>query len=140
MLRFDLPQIPANVARTEAFVTFVVCLLALAASWPWLMVLLAVQGFIRGVLGHMKCPAHRLWRHVLGRFQAAGKLEDAGAKMFANKILMAAATVSVVLWLSGSSLWMVPAAVLVVFSFLEWALSFCAACWAYGLWYRARGS
>ena len=41
-----------------------------------------------------------------------------------------------VLYFSGSGLWVVPCVVLIVFSCMEWALSFCAACWAYGFWYQ----
>jgi hypothetical protein len=59
--------------------------------------------------------------------------------MFAAKLLFLASAVSVALWLAGSTLWTIPAAVLVVFSFAEWAFSFCAGCWAYTLWYRLRG-
>jgi hypothetical protein len=40
------------------------------------------------------------------------------------------------LYLAGSTLWVVPCIALIVFSTLEWALSFCAACWAYGVWYQ----
>jgi hypothetical protein len=68
--------------------------------------------------------------------QWGGKKENAGAKMFANKILFLASAVSMVLYFSGSGLWVVPCAALIVFSFLEWALSFCVACWAYGFWYQ----
>ena len=41
------------------------------------------------------------------------------------------------LFLGGSALWQVPVMLLLVFSALEWALDFCAGCWAYGAWYRA---
>ena len=61
---------------------------------------------------------------------------NAGAKMFAAKILLLASSVSLVLFLLGNELWKIPCVILIVFSFLEWALSFCAACWVYGLWYR----
>ena len=65
-----------------------------------------------------------------------GKKENACTKEFASKILFLASTVSMVLYFSGSGLWVVPCAALIVFSFLEWALSFCVACWAYGFWYQ----
>lgn len=66
----------------------------------------------------------------------AGKKENAGAKMFANKLLFIAATVASVLFFMDIDLWRVPASILVVFSTLEWALSFCVACWSYGYWYK----
>jgi Domain of unknown function (DUF4395) len=135
MLRFDLPQIPANAARADAFVTWCAAGLALLGL-PYLMPLLAIQGFIRGFFRHGLEPVHKFVSAQLVAGKRGGKLEDAGAKMFANKILFVAATVTTVLWLLGSSMWMVPAGVLFVFSFLEWALSFCAGCWAYSAYYR----
>lgn len=134
MLRFDIPPVAANVARWEAFVTFVVCCLALLGA-PWLMALLAAQAFVRGFLGHHREPMHGVWKRLFEARGWAGKRENAGAKMFAAKILFVASSVAVLLLAVGSPLWVVPVGVLVAFSFLEWALSFCAACWVYGLWY-----
>lgn len=133
MLRFDIPPVNANVARLEAFITFLFCLIALL-GFPYLLPVLAVMGFIRGFFGHYRCPSHRLFSFLMNKAGIAGKKENAGAKMFANKILFIAATVASVLFFMGNEFWKVPAAILVVFSTLEWALSFCAACWAYGFW------
>lgn len=135
MLRFDIPQVWSNVVRLEAVVTSLTCLLALLVS-PWFMALLVLQGAVRGFLGHHRCPAHLAWKALLLRCDLAGKLEDAGAKMFASKVLFVASSASMALFLSGSSLWVVPCSALIAFSTAEWALSFCAACWAYGVWYR----
>ncbi|NLD70362.1 MAG: DUF4395 domain-containing protein [Limnobacter sp.] len=138
MLRFDVPPVYSNVARADAFVTFVLSVAALAFGLPWLFVILAAAGFVRGFFGHSHCPVHRLHRALLEARGWAGKKENAGPKMFAAKLLFVASAASVVLWLLGSPMWQVPAAVLAVFSFAEWAFSFCAACWAYTLWYRLR--
>lgn len=135
MLRFDVPQVWSNVTRWEAFITTVVCVLALTVS-PWVMLLLVVQGFVRGFFGHHRCPAHLLWKKVAEAMQWGGKKENAGAKMFASKVLFIVSSIAMILFLSGSTLWMVPTVALIVFSTLEWALSFCAACWAYGFWYQ----
>ncbi len=135
MLRFDVPQVWSNVIRWEAFITFVVCAVALA-GFPWLMPLLVVQGFVRGFIGHHRCPAHLLWKKVAEARQWGGKKENAGAKMFANKVLFVVSTITMLLYLSGTDLWMVPATALLLFSTMEWAFSFCAACWAYGFWYQ----
>lgn len=135
MLRFDVPQVWSNVIRWEAFMTFVLSIIALLGA-PWVMLILVAQGFVRGFIGHHRCPAHLLWKKIAESRQWGGKKENAGAKMFANKILFLASTVSMVLFFSGSGLWVAPCAVLVVFSAMEWALSFCAACWAYGFWYQ----
>lgn len=135
MLRFDVPPVSANVTRLEAFISFVIAVLALLLS-PWFMVIPLVQGFVRGFFGHFKCPAHRMLNWLLTKNDWIGAKENAGAKMFANKILFIASAVTLALFASGSSLWQVPVSVLIVFTALEWAFSFCAACWVYGAWYR----
>lgn len=135
MLRFDLPQVRAHVVRWEAFLTFVVCLVALTVT-PWVLPLLTVQGLVRGLLGHHRCPSHRLWTRWFEARGWAGKKEDVGAKMFAAKLLALASAVSFGLWMAGQPIWWVPCVALVVFSFMEWALAFCAGCWVYGAWYR----
>jgi hypothetical protein len=135
MLRFDVPQVWSNVIRWEAFVNFTVCWIALLVS-PWALVVPVVQGFIRGFIGHHRCPLHAVWKHLFESRGWGGKKENAGAKMFANKILFVASSVGLLLFATGSPLWKIPCIILIVFSFMEWALSFCAACWAYGLWYQ----
>ncbi len=135
MLRFDIPPVNSNVARLEAFITFSFCLIALL-GYPYLLPLLALMGFVRGFWGHYKCPSHRLFTKVMVKLNIAGKKENAGAKMFANKILFVAATIASILFYSGNSLWRVPATALVIFSTLEWLFSFCAACWVYSYWYK----
>lgn len=135
MLRFDMPPVNSNVARLEAFITFSFCLIALLGC-PYLLPLLALIGLVRGFWGHDKCPSHRLFTKMMMALNIAGKKENAGPKMFANKILFVAATASSILFYSGNSLWRVPVTVLVVFSTLEWLFSFCVACWVYGYWYK----
>lgn len=136
MLRFDVPPVWSNAARLDALSTFTICLLAIGLQWPFLLPLLIVQGLVRGFWGHGRCPSHRLYTLLLQKLSLAGLRENAGAKMFANKLLFIASSVATVLWISGSAMWQIPASVLLVFSFLEAAFSFCAACWAYTLYYR----
>jgi hypothetical protein len=135
MLRFDVPPVHANVARLEAFITTVLCAIALVGV-PYVLPVLAVMGLIRGFFGHYRCPSHRLWTALMTRMGIAGKKENAGAKMFANKILFIAATAASVLYFMDIRMWVVPTIALLIFSSLEWAFSFCAACWAYGFWYK----
>lgn len=135
MLRFDVPPVNANVVRFEAFVTFLLCSIALL-GFPYLLPVLAFMGLIRGFFGHYKCPSHRGIAKWLQAINRAGEKENAGAKMFANKILFVAATAASVLYFMGNSFWVVPTVALVIFSTLEWAFSFCAACWVYGAWYK----
>lgn len=134
MLRFDVPPVWSNVTRLEAFISFLVSAAALLFT-PWLMVIPAFQGFVRGFLGHHKCPAHHAGIKLLTACNRAGKQENAGAKMFANKVLFLASTIAVIAYALGSSIWVIPVTALVIFTTLEWAFSFCAACWAYGAWY-----
>lgn len=139
MLRFDQPQLGAHVARWEAFLNGVACAAALVVS-PWIMLIPAVQGLIRGFWGYARCPLHRFWER---RFEArgwAGRPENAGPKMFANKLLFLASSAALVLTMAEQALWIVPCLALLVFTTLEWTLSFCAACWIYGLWYRSQSA
>lgn len=138
MLRFDVPLVHANAIRVDAVITFLVCIAALGFRLPWLMLVPVVAGFVRGFVGHYRCPIHRTSLWLVQRAGKAGPKENAGAKMFAAKLLFIASAISVALWLAGSSLWMVPTAMLAAFSFVESAFSFCVACWAYTLWYRFR--
>lgn len=140
MLRFDVPPIWSNAARLDALTTFSVCLLALLLGAPYILPLLIAHGLVRGFIGHTRCPSHRFYAWMLEKAGKAGHKENAGAKMFANKLLFIASTVATILWLSGSGMWIVPASVLLAFSFLEAAFSFCAACWAYTFWYQFRDS
>jgi hypothetical protein len=135
MLRFDLPHVPSNVIRWEAFVNAILCVAALLVS-PWFMLIPAAQGLIKGFVGHGKCPAHIVWRKLFVARGWQGRMENAGPKMFAGKVLMFVSCVALGLYLSGSPLWIAPVIALLVFSCLEWSLSFCAACWVYGVWYR----
>lgn len=134
MLRFDLPRVWSHVTRIEAFINFLVC--AASLLWtPWLMLILVAQGFVRGFLGHYKCPMHRVLAWSAQQKGWGGKKENPGAKMFANKVLFIVSSIAVLLYASGTGLWVVPCFMLALFTTLEWALSFCAACWAYGIWY-----
>lgn len=135
MLRFDVPPVYSNVVRVEAFVTTLISAIALL-GYPFLMPILAVMGLIRGFVGHQKCPSHRLLTKLLLSVDRAGHKENAGAKMFANKILLIASVVASILYFMGNSMWVIPTTALLIFSSLEWAFSFCAACWVYGVWYK----
>lgn len=135
MLRFDVPPVWSNVGRWEAFLTTVMTVLAMWVS-PWFMVVPLVQGFVRGFFGHHLCPAHHVWKWVAEKQNWGGEKENAGARMFANKLLAIASAVTLVLFYVGSPMWKVPVTVLMVFTTLEWALSFCVACHLYGFWYR----
>ena len=91
---------------------------------------------VKGFIGHHKCPSHQLWKKLFVAMGWQGKAENAGAKMFAGKLLFIASTVALSLFALGKPQWRVPASALLLFSFLEWAFAFCAACSVYNVWYR----
>src|SRR5690606_30977871 len=101
------PPVWSNVTRWDAFISFLISGAALLIS-PWLMAILVVQGFVRGWLGHYKCPSHRLWAKLFEARGWGGRKENAGAKMFANKVLFIASSVSIVAYAMGSGIWVVP--------------------------------
>src|SRR5690554_6494644 len=119
MLRFDVPPVHANAARVDALITSVVCTASLLGL-PFLMPILAVMGFVRGFVGHYKCPSHRLATDALKTKGWAGPPENAGAKMFANKILFVAASIASILYFMDIAFWIVPTTALLVFSSFEW--------------------
>jgi hypothetical protein len=63
-------------------------------------------------------------------------MQNAGSKMFADKIAAIAGTAMFVTWLLGSSIGMIPAWAILIFAFIDLATGFCAACWAYGAYYK----
>ncbi len=137
MLRFDLPRVDANAVRIDAIFTTIVSAFALLGI-PYLIPLLAIQGFVRGFFRHGLEPLHRVSTGLLKSWGRSGKAEDAGAKMFANKILFIAATIATVLWSLSIPMWKVPVTALLIFSAMEWGFKFCAGCWAYSLYYQIR--
>lgn len=138
MLRFDVPNVWSNAIRVDASITFVISAIALL-GFPYLVPLLTLQGLVRGFIGHHRCPSHQLYSRLLEKLGKGGKKENAGAKMFANKLLFIASSVAIVLWSLALPMWVVPMSVLLVFSFMEAAFSFCAACWAYTFYFQVKG-
>lgn len=137
MLRFDVPPVWSHVTRWEAFVNFAICGLALWLS-PWLMLILVAQGLVRGFWGHYRCPSHHVWVQIFTRLGWAGQPKNAGSKMFANRILAVASSLSVIVWALGSPLWIWPCVALMVFTTQEWLFSYCAACSVYAWWHSKR--
>ncbi len=139
MLRFDIAPVCSNAYRIQAAVTFMVSAAYLFTPYQWLAVILAFGGLLRGFVSPHKCPSYRLFAGLTGK---AGKARpvNAGAKMFADKLVAIAGAVMLGTWFFGSSIGMIPAAALLVFSFIDLTVGFCAACWAYTLWYKLRAA
>lgn len=139
MLRFDIAPVCANAYRLQAAVTFAVSAAYLFTPYRWLALVLALGGLLRGFVSPHKCMSYKLFATLTAKL-GKGKQVNAGAKMFADKLVAIAGAVMVVSWLLDSPVGMIPAAVLLVFSFIDLSIGFCAACWAYALWYRLRAA
>lgn len=139
MLRFDIAPVCSNAYRGQAALTFAVSAAYLFTPYWWLALILALGGAVRGFASPHKCPSYRLFS-ALTRKAGVSKPVNAGAKMFADKLVAIAGTAMAVSGLLGADVGMIPAAALLVFSFIDLSSGFCAACWAYGLWYRVRGA
>ncbi|HEX6735608.1 MAG TPA: DUF4395 family protein [Azonexus sp.] len=139
MLRFDIAPVCANAYRLQAAMSFTIAALYLFTPYRWVAVLLVLGGFLRGFVSPHKCLSYRLFAAVTRRLGLA-RTQNAGSKMFADKVAFVAGAVMVGSWLLGSEIGMVPATAILIFALLDLVTGFCAACWAYGLWYRIRAS
>ena len=138
MLRFDIAPVCSNAYRFQAAMSFAIAAIYLFTPYRWVALLLAFGGLIRGFVSPHRCLSYRLFANFseqLGR----KKLQNAGAKMFADKVVMLAGGVMAASWLFDSTIGMIPAVAILIFALLDLVTGFCAACWAYGLWYRLRG-
>ena len=139
MLRFDIAPICSNAYRLQAVMSFTIAALYLFTPWQWLSLLLAFGGFMRGFLSPHKCLSYKLFAGLAGRFGLT-KAQNAGSKMFADKGVAIAGAVMFISWLNGSAIGMIPATAILIFALIDVLTGFCAACWAYGLWYRLKGA
>lgn len=139
MLRFDIAPVCANAYRLIAAITFVVSAVYLFTPYQWTAVVLLFGGALRGFVSPHKCPSYLMFAALTHKTGNA-KPVNAGAKLFADKLVAIAGGVMAASWLLGSEIGQIPAAILLVFSFADMVFGFCAACWAYGLWYRLRGA
>lgn len=139
MLRFDIAPVCSNAYRLQATMSFAIAALYLFTPYQWVSILLALGGFLRGFVSPHKCLSYLAFAGVTGKLGIA-KLQNAGSKMFADKIAGIAGTAMFVTWLLGSGVGVVPAYAILIFAFIDLATGFCAACWAYGAWYKLRAA
>lgn len=137
MLRFDIAPVCANAYRIQAMMSFVIAVIYLLTPYKWVAILLAVGGFIRGFVNPHKCLSYKLFAG-LTRKLGIQKMQNAGSKMFADKIAAIAGAAMFVTWLLGSTLGMIPAWAILIFAFIDLSTGFCAACWVYGAYYKWR--
>lgn len=139
MLRFDIPAVCANAYRLQAAMSFSIAALYLFTPYRWVSLLLVLGGLLRGFVSPHRCLSYRLFAGITGKL-GLSKLQNAGSKMFADKIAFIAGSVMAGSWLLGSEIGTIPATAILIFALLDLLTGFCAACWAYGLWYRLRAS
>lgn len=139
MLRFDIAPVCANAYRFQAAMSFAIAAIYLFTPYRWVAFLLAAGGLIRGFVSPHKCLSYRLFAGLSEKL-GLQKLQNAGSKMFADKVVMLAGSVMAVSWLLDSPIGMIPAVAILIFALIDLVTGFCAACWAYGLWYRVRGA
>ncbi len=139
MLRFDIAPVCSNAYRIQAAVTLAVSAIYFLTPYKWVALILALGGLLRGFVSPHKCPSYLAFS-ALTRKLGLAKTINAGAKMFADKLVAIAGSIMLVTWLLGSEIGLIPAAVLMVFAFIDLVSGFCAACWAYTMWYRVRGA
>jgi len=139
MLRFDIAPVCSNAYRFQAATSFTIAALYLFTPYKWVSILLAVGGFLRGFVSPHRCLSYRLFSTLTGKLGLA-KTQNAGSKMFADKVVGIAGLAMFVTWLNGSDIGLIPATAILVFAFIDLVSGFCAACWAYTLWYRMKGA
>lgn len=139
MLRFDIPPICANAYRIQALVSFIVAAVYLFTPYQWVSLMLALGGFIRGFISPHQCLSYRLFSGLTGKF-GIRKLQNAGSKMFADKVVSLAGIAMTLSWVLDAGFGVIPGTAILIFACIDLLTGFCAACWAYGAWYRLRGA
>ena len=139
MLRFDIAPVCANAYRFQATMSFIIASVYLFTPYKWVAFLLAFGGILRGFVSPHRCLSYKLFAGLTERV-GLKKLQNAGSKMFADKVAAIAGLAMGMTWLNGSEIGMIPAMAIFIFAFIDLATGFCAACWAYGLWYKVRGA
>lgn len=137
MLRFDIAPVSSNAYRLQAVMNLSIAALYLFTPFKWAAFLLAFGGLVRGFVSPHKCLSYRLFA-VLTEKLGRPALVNAGSKMFADKMAGIMGSMMAASWLAGSEIGMIPATAVLIFATLDATTGFCAACWAYGLWYRLR--
>lgn len=138
MLRFDIPPVCSNAYRLQALMSFTIAALYLYTPYQWVAVFLAFGGLLRGFVSPHKCLSYRLFAAITRKLNLS-KMQNAGSKMFSDKIAGIAGTVMVITWLLDSGIGAIPAYAILIFALLDVLTGFCAACWAYGAYYKMKG-
>jgi len=100
----------------------------LFTPYKWVAFLLAFGGLLRGFVSPHKCLSYKLFSGLTGKTGLA-KLQNAGSKMFADKVVFLAGSVMALSWVFDSAIGLVPAWAILVFALIDLVTGFCAACW-----------
>ena len=139
MLRFDIAPVCSNAYRFQATMSFTIAAIYLFTPYKWVAFILAIGGFLRGFVSPHKCLSYKLFEKITASMHWVKKV-NAGSKMFADKIAAVAGTAMAITWMLDSNVGNIPATAILIFAFIDLATGFCAACWAYGAWYKFRSS
>lgn len=139
MLRFDIAPVCSNAYRFQATMSFAIAAIYLFTPYKWVSLLLAFGGFMRGFVSPHKCLSYKLFERITTKLNWNKKV-NAGSKMFADKIAAIAGLAMAITWLMGSSFGDIPATAIFIFAFIDLSTGFCAACWAYGAWYKFKAA
>lgn len=139
MLRFDIAPVCSNAYRFQATMSFAIAAIYLFTPYKWVSLILAIGGFIRGFVSPHRCVSYKAFERLTVQLNWVKKI-NAGSKMFADKIAAIAGAAMAITWLLGSDVGSIPATAIFIFAFIDLSTGFCAACWAYGAWYKFRGA
>lgn len=139
MLRFDIAPVDSNAYRFVATTSFLVAALYLFTPYKWVAAFLVLGGVLRGFVSPHRCLSYKLFEKASARLGCT-KTVNAGAKMFADKIAAIAGAAMLGTWLAGSDMGAIPGYAILIFAFIDLATGFCAACWAYGFYYKLKGA
>ncbi len=130
-------QVNTITARTHAFINVFILILFLFTQSIFLLLFLLIDFSVRIANLPQYSLIGRLARAISDRLPVKGKFENAGPKLFAARIGWLFTGLIIVFQLSGNiTLSLSTAGILLFFSFLEAAFSFCVACIIYPYFYK----
>jgi hypothetical protein len=124
-----------KVARLNAFSTFLIICIYLFTPFKFIVVLLAIDFFIRGYIDPKSSPISTINKNIINLLKIKSKVINAGPKIFAAKIgfLMAILISIIFYFLKLTILASFLAYLLIIFSLLEFLFGYCVGCHMYSL-------
>jgi hypothetical protein len=136
----DLDVIDSRAPRFNQVVIGTLALVAVAAGWPWLLALLALQLVVGLTFGRRYCLPCLAYFELVQPVFGEGPLEDSRPPRFANMIGATVLTASLAIYLVGLETLGAGLALLVAaLALLAAATGFCAGCEAYKIGYLLTG-